>query len=63
MQELRDTPVTSRGNLAIDYYDDKIFDGATYADLEQASGPLIQIGRRLLRESPEFKSLVSRLQP
>ena len=33
----------SRTELAIEYYDQKIFDEATFADLGAASGPLIQI--------------------
>jgi NTE family protein len=33
----------SRTELAIEYYDQKIFDGATFADLGAAGGPLIQI--------------------
>ena len=62
------TPFYNRSNLAIDYYDDKIFDGATYADLEQAGGPLVQInstdisaGNRFTFIQPNFDLICSDL--
>jgi NTE family protein len=37
------TPWLSRSDLASSYYNDKVYDGATFADLAQAEGPLIRI--------------------
>jgi len=62
------TPFYNRSNLAIDYYDDKIFDGATYADMEKANGPLVQInstnisaGTRFTFIQPNFDLICSDL--
>jgi len=48
------TPWLSRSDLASRYYDDKIFDGATYADLTKASGPLIRINATDLSSGDRF---------
>ncbi len=37
------TPWLSRSAIASRYYDEKVFDGATYADLQVANGPRIHI--------------------
>jgi len=37
------TPWLSRSDLAMRYYDDHIFDGATYRDLQEAGGPRVRI--------------------
>ena len=34
------SPNYSRSDLAIDYYNEQIFDGATFADLEAGDGPI-----------------------
>jgi len=44
----------SRSDLASRYYDDKIFDGATFADLTQAKGPLIRINATDLSSGYRF---------
>jgi NTE family protein len=48
------TPWLSRSDLASRYYDDKIFDGATYADLTKAGGPLIRINATDLSSGARF---------
>ena len=47
-------PFFDRSSLAIDYYDDKIFDGARFSDLEAAGGPLIQINSTDLSAGSQF---------
>ena len=61
-------PFFDRSSLAIDYYDEKIFDGARFADLEAASGPLIEInstdlsaGSRFTFIQPQFDMICSDL--
>ena len=48
------TPWLSRSDLASGYYNDKIFDGATYADLARAKGPLIRINATDLSSGDRF---------
>ena len=57
-----------RTDLAIELYDREIFDGASFADLEQADGPFIQInatdiavGNRFSFYQPQFDLLCSDL--
>ena len=57
-----------RSELAIDYYDKEIFDGARFADLEKAAGPLVQInstdlsvGGKFTFIQPQFDLLCSDL--
>jgi NTE family protein len=61
-------PFFDRTELAIDYYDKEIFDGATFADLAKAGGPLIQInatdlsaGGKFTFTQPQFDLLCSDL--
>ncbi len=61
-------PFFDRSSLAIDYYDDKIFDGARFSDLEAAGGPMIQInatdlsaGSQFTFTQPQFDMLCSDL--
>ncbi len=61
-------PFFDRTELTIDYYDRQIFDGARFADLEQAGGPLIQInstdisvGSRFTFIQPQFDLICSDL--
>jgi NTE family protein len=48
------TPWLSRSDLASSYYSKKIFDGATYADLTKAGGPLIRINATDLSSGARF---------
>jgi len=61
-------PFYNRTEMTIDYYDRKIFDGARFADLEQAGGPFIQInstdisvGSRFTFFQPQFDLICSDL--
>ncbi len=61
-------PFFDRTQLAIDYYDQQIFEGARFADLKQAGGPLIQInstdisvGSRFTFIQPQFDLICSDL--
>jgi NTE family protein len=61
-------PFFDRTELAIDYYDKKIFDGARFEDLTEAGGPLIQInatdisgGSRFTFIQPQFDLICSDL--
>jgi NTE family protein len=63
-------PFYDRSELAIDYYDKQIFDGARFADLEKSKGPLIQInstdlsaGGKFTFIQPQFDLLCSDLTP
>lgn len=60
----------SRTELAIQYYDREIFEGATFADLLAAGGPLVQInaadlavGTHFTFFQPQFDLLCSDLSP
>jgi len=64
------TPLYDRSEMAIDYYDAKIFDDATFADLAAAGGPLIEInatdlsaGTRFTFTQPQFDLICSDLTP
>jgi len=48
------TPSFSRSILALEYYDQKIFEGATFADLEAADGPHIHINATDLSHGYRF---------
>jgi NTE family protein len=61
-------PFFDRTELAIDYYDEKIFDGARFEDLTKAGGPLVQInatdisgGSRFTFIQPQFDLICSDL--
>ena len=61
-------PFFDRTELTIDYYDEKIFDGARFEDLAKAGGPLIQInatnisaGSRFTFVQPQFDLICSDL--
>ena len=61
-------PFFDRTELAIEYYDQKIFDRARFADLKKAGGPLIQInatdisvGSRFTFMQPQFDLICSDL--
>ena len=61
-------PFFDRTEMAIDYYDRQIFDGARFADLKKAGGPLIQInstdlsvGSRFTFIQPQFDLICSDL--
>jgi NTE family protein len=61
-------PFYDRTEMTIDYYDRKIFDGARFADLKKAGGPLIQInstdisvGSRFTFIQPQFDLICSDL--
>jgi len=47
-------PFFDRTSLAIDYYEDKIFDRLLFSDLEVAGGPLIQINSTDLSAGSQF---------
>ena len=62
------TPATSRSQLASNYYDEHLFEGATFADLGQAQGPRVYInatdlsrGDRFLFSQGQFDLLCSDL--
>jgi len=64
---LQFTPYT-RSDLAADIYDEKVFDGATFADLAQAGGPVLNInatdldvGTVFTFVQPEFNLICSDL--
>ena len=48
------TPLTSRSELASQYYDEHVFDGATFADLTAAHGPRIYINATDLSQGNRF---------
>jgi len=48
------TPWLSRSDIASDYYNDEIFEEATFADLAQAKGPLIRINATDLSSGDRF---------
>ncbi len=48
------TPWLSRSDLASRYYDEKVFDGATFADLKAAKGPRIHINATDLYSGERF---------
>jgi len=48
------TPATSRSQLASDYYNKNVFDGATFADLKNARGPRIYINATDLSRGDRF---------
>ena len=59
-----------RTALAIQYYDEEIFDGARFSDLAEAGGPVIEInatdlsaGSQFVFEQPRFDLLCSDLSP
>jgi len=52
-------PFFDRTELAIDYYDEQIFDGATFADLAKAHGPMIQINSTDLSAGGKFTFIQS----
>jgi len=63
-------PFYDRSELAITYYDQKIFDGARFSDLAAAGGPYIQInstdltaGARFPFVQPQFDLICSDLSP
>ncbi len=63
-------PFFDRTELTIDYYDEQIFDGASFADLEKSDGPVIQInstdlsaGVKFTFIQPQFDLLCSDLSP
>ncbi len=47
-------PFFDRSSLTIDYYDETIFDGARFTDLEAAGGPLIEINSTDLSAGSRF---------
>ena len=62
------TPWLSRSDLASQYYDEKIFEHATFADLREAKGPRINInatdlssGRRVTFRQETFNAICSDL--
>jgi NTE family protein len=48
------TPWLSRSDIASDYYNDEVFEEATFADLAQAKGPLIRINATDLSSGDRF---------
>ena len=48
------TPWLSRSDLASRYYHEKVFDGATFADLREAGGPRIHINATDLSSGERF---------
>ena len=48
------TPWLSRSDLASRYYDEKVYDGATFADLREAKGPRIHINATDLSSGERF---------
>ena len=63
-------PFYDRTEMTIDYYDRKIFDRASFADLKKAGGPLIQINSTDISVSsrftfiqPQFDLICSDLSP
>jgi NTE family protein len=51
------TPATSRSELASQYYDEHLFDGATFRDLREAKGPRIYINATDLSHGNRFTFL------
>ncbi len=49
------SPYFSRSDLAIDYYDQYIFDGATFADLEKGNGPILRVNATDLSTGNAFR--------
>lgn len=49
------SPNYSRSDLAIDYYNEQIFDGATFADLEAGDGPYLRINASDLSSGNPFQ--------
>lgn len=61
-------PFFDRSSLAVDYYDENVFDGARFSDLETATGPMIEInstdlsaGSRFTFIQPQFDLICSDL--
>jgi NTE family protein len=48
------TPALSRSDLAAEYYHEKVFDGATFADLKEAKGPRVYINATDLSDGHRF---------
>jgi NTE family protein len=49
------SPYYSRSDLAIDYYDEYIFGGATFADLEKGEGPTLRVNATDLSTGNAFR--------